>query len=92
MGRRESLLKYDARYGQVGGACMLVQVRILSLDPEDMMSALAVQMVNAVPESLLFIDSPAADITGKGEDTTGAGGLFLNIGALGQAPIQHPVL
>ncbi len=57
------------------------QVRILSLDPEDMMSALAVQMVNAVPESLLFIDSPAADIAGKGEDAAGAGGLFLNIGA-----------
>lgn len=58
-----------------------MQVRILSLDPEDMMSALAVQMVSAVPESLLFIDSPAADIAGKGEDASGAGGLFLNIGA-----------
>ncbi|KAK9916752.1 hypothetical protein WJX75_006568 [Coccomyxa subellipsoidea] len=57
-------------------------VRILSLDPEDMMSALAVQMVSAVPESLLFIDSPAADIAGKGEDASGAGGLFLNIGLL----------
>ncbi len=57
-----------------------MQVRILSLDPEDMMSALAVQMVSAVPESLLFIDSPAADIAGKGEDASGAGGLFLNIG------------
>jgi hypothetical protein len=55
---------------------LCMQVRILSLDPEDMMSALA-----AVPESLLFIDSPAADIAGKGEDASGAGGLFLNIGA-----------
>jgi hypothetical protein len=56
-------------------------VRILSLDPEDMMSMLAVQAVSAVPDSLLLIDSPAADTAGKGEDEGGVGGLFLNIGA-----------
>lgn len=35
------------------------QVRILSLDPDDLMTTLAVQAVPAVPESLLIIDSPA---------------------------------
>ena len=58
----------------------VVQVRILSLDPEDVMSVLAVQAVPNVPDSLLMIDSTAADISGKGEDAAGAGGLFLNIG------------
>ena len=45
------------------------------------MSMLAVQAVSAVPESLLLIDSPAAEIAGRGDDEAGAGGLFLNIGA-----------
>jgi hypothetical protein len=58
----------------------VVQVRILSLAPEDVMSVLAVQAVPNVPDSLLLIDSTAADISGKGEDAAGAGGLFLNIG------------
>ena len=53
----------------------------MSLDPEDVMSVLALQAVQAVPESLLLIDSPAADIGGKAEDAVGAGALFLNIGA-----------
>ena len=63
------------------GLLLLLQVRIMSLDPEDVMSVLALQAVQAVPESLLLIDSPAADIGGKAEDDTGAGALFLNIGA-----------
>ena len=45
------------------------------------MSVLAVQAVPNVPDSLLLIDSTAADISGKGEGAEGAGGLFLNIGA-----------
>ena len=45
------------------------------------MSVLAVQAVPNVPDSLLLIDSTAADISGKGEDAAGAGGLYLNIGA-----------
>ncbi|CAL5225226.1 g8014 [Coccomyxa viridis] len=57
-------------------------VRILSLDPEDIMGVLAVQAVPNVPDSLLLIDSTAADISGKGADAAGAGGLFLNIGLL----------
>ena len=58
-----------------------MQVRILTLDPEDVMGVLAVQAVPNVPDSLLLIDSTAAEISGKGEDAAGAGGLFLNIGA-----------
>ena len=64
----------------------LLQVRILSLDPEDIMGVLAVQAVPNVPDSLLLIDSTAADISGKGDDAAGAGGLFLNIGALLKQP------
>ena len=45
------------------------------------MGVLAVQAVPNVPDSLLLIDSTAADISGKGADAAGAGGLFLNIGA-----------
>ena len=61
-----------------------MQVRILSLDPEDVMGVLAVQAVPSVPDSLLLIDSTAADISGKGDDAAGAGGLFLNIGSVGR--------
>lgn len=60
-----------------------LQVRIMSLDPEDVLGVLALQAVQTVPESLLLIDSPAADISAKGaENEGGAGALFLNIGAL----------
>jgi hypothetical protein len=46
-----------------------------------MMSMLAVQAVTAVPESLLLVDTPASDAAGQGEDESGGGGLFLNIGS-----------
>lgn len=55
----------------------------MSLDPEDVLGVLALQAVQTVPESLLLIDSPAADIGGKGDEgEVGAGALFLNIGVL----------
>lgn len=50
------------------------------------MSVLAVQAVPNVPDSLLLIDSTAADISGTGEEAAGAGGLFLNIGASANQP------
>lgn len=58
-----------------------VQVRVLSLDPEDCMKVLAVQQVNATPDSLLLLDSPALGADGT-EEGAGAGALFLHIGAL----------
>ena len=53
------------------------QVRILSLDPEDVLGVLALQAVPAVPEALLLIDSPAADVGGKGGDDEGGAGRAL---------------
>ena len=60
--------------------CDALQVRILSLDPEDALKVAAVQAVDATPESLLMLDSPEAE---SGADGTGAGAatLFLHTGA-----------
>ena len=56
-----------------------LQVRVLSLDPEDCLKVLAVQQVNAAPDSLLLLDSPALGADGT-EEGAGAGALFLHIG------------
>ena len=52
---------------------------MLSLDPEDCLKVLAVQQVNAAPDSLLLLDSPALGADGT-EEGAGAGALFLHIG------------
>ena len=58
-----------------------LQVRVLSLDPEDCLKVLAVQQVNAAPDSLLLLDSPALGADGT-EEGAGAGALFLHIGPI----------
>ena len=58
---------------------LLAQVRILNLDPEDCLKALATQQVNATPDSLLLLESPAMGVDGTDEGA-GAGALFLHIG------------
>lgn len=52
---------------------------MLSLDPEDCLKVLAVQQINAAPDSLLMLDSPAFGLEGT-EEGAGAGALFLHIG------------
>ena len=54
-------------------------MRIISLDPEDTMKVLGVQAVQATPESLLLLDSPAMGAGGT-EEGRGVGALFLHIG------------
>ena len=61
-----------------------VQVRVLGLNPEDNMKALALQSTPSPPESLLLLDSPQAGTSG--EDTR-LGSLFLHVGEL-LAPIM----
>lgn len=56
-----------------------VQVRIISLDPEDTMKVLGVQAVQSTPESLLLLDSPLVGASGT-EEGRGVGALFLHIG------------
>ena len=56
-----------------------MQVRIISLDPEDTMKVLGVQAVQSSPESLLLLDSPAMGTSGT-EEGRGVGALFLHIG------------
>ena len=56
-----------------------MQVRIISLDPEDTMKVLGVQAVQSSPESLLLLDSPAMGTSGN-EEGRGVGALFLHIG------------
>lgn len=56
-----------------------MQVRIISLDPEDTMKVLGVQAVQSTPESLLLLDSPAMGTSGT-EEGRGVGALFLHIG------------
>ena len=58
---------------------LCTQVRILNLDPEDCLKPLATQQVNATPDSLLLLESPAAGADGTDEGA-GAGALFLHIG------------
>ena len=58
-----------------------MQVRIISLDPEDTMKVLGVQAVQSSPESLLLLDSPAMGTSGT-EEGRGVGALFLHIGQL----------
>ena len=58
-----------------------MQVRIISLDPEDTMKVLGVQAVQSSPESLLLLDSPAMGTSGT-EEGRGVGALFLHIGPL----------
>ena len=54
---------------------MPMQVRMLSLDPEDTLKVLAVQAIAAAPDSLLLLDTPA-----PGADDAAAGALFLHVG------------
>jgi hypothetical protein len=42
---------------------------------------LATQQVASIPDSLLLLESPAAGAGDDGQDATGAGSLFLHIGA-----------
>lgn len=56
-----------------------MQVRIISLDPEDTMKVLGVQAVQSTPESLLLLDSPLVGASGT-EEGRGVGALFLHIG------------
>ena len=56
-----------------------MQVRIISLDPEDTMKVLGVQAVQSTPESLLLLDSPLMGASGT-EEGRGVGALFLHIG------------
>ena len=56
-----------------------MQVRIISLDPDDLMKVLGVQAVQSTPESLLLLDSPSAGTSGT-EEGRGIGALFLHIG------------
>lgn len=56
-----------------------MQVRMISLDPEDTMKVLGVQAVQSTPESLLLLDSPAMGTSGT-EEGRGVGALFLHIG------------
>lgn len=58
-----------------------VQVRIISLEPEDTMKVLGVQAVQSSPESLLLLDSPAMG-AGATQEGRGVGALFLHIGAV----------
>ena len=62
-----------------------MQVRIISLDPEDTMKVLGVQAVQSTPESLLLLDSPAMGTSGS-EEGRGVGALFLHIG---EPPKDH---
>jgi len=66
-------------------APFVLQVRILSLDPEDCLKSLATQAVNAAPDSLLLLESPSVGVDGT-EEGAGAGSLFLHIGT----PHPHP--
>lgn len=61
-----------------------MQVRIISLDPEDTMKVLGVQAVQSTPESLLLLDSPLVGASGT-EEGRGVGALFLHIGQ----PLSH---
>ena len=54
-------------------------MRVLNLDPEDCLKSLATQQVNATPDSLLLLESPALGADGT-EEGSGAGSLFLHIG------------
>lgn len=63
-----------------------VQVRIISLDPEDTMKVLGVQAVQSTPESLLLLDSPLVGASGT-EEGRGVGALFLHIGQ----PLSHVI-
>lgn len=56
-----------------------MQVRIISLDPEDTMKVLGVQAVQSTPESLLLLDSPLVGASGT-EEGRGVGALFLHVG------------
>jgi len=60
-------------------------IRILSLDPEDLFSSLAVQALPAPPESLCIVK-----MKGDGTDS-GSGTVFLNIG-LSNGVLQRTVL
>ncbi|KAK9824249.1 hypothetical protein WJX72_008915 [[Myrmecia] bisecta] len=66
-----------SRFLAVGGNDSTV--RILSLDPTAPLKQLALQAVQATPESLLLLDSPATGAEG-GEEGAGAGALFLHVG------------
>ena len=66
-----------------------LQVRVLSLEPEDCLKVLAVQQVNAIPDSLLLLHSPTLGAD-PAEDTAGAGTLFLHIGDTSQQTSAYP--